>query len=186
MNGAAVGNMMRARWHLSEIVLTLSNAESDIKGYCVNETLRRPADEFCAAEAFRPRLICDVAVAYETKDLDGLAEMLKTCPPALLSLEMIQIYCGHLIPAANDTKNAIHAYLAAAACWPDDAAPFHNTAIELAELGRWDEAAAVVARAPASFHDIEVCRFTARFVAARSLTPNPVEQGGAMCMPSST
>ena len=71
--------------------------------------------------------------------------------------------------AADDTKNAIHAYLAAAHCWPDDAAPFHNAAIELAELGRWDEAAAVVARAPASFHDIEVCRSTARIVAARSL-----------------
>jgi len=182
---AAVGNMMHARWHLSGIVRNLPNAESDIKGYCVNETLRRLADEFCAVEAFRPRLICDAAVAYETKDLDGLAEMLKACPPALLSRGMIQIYCGHLILAADDTENAIHAYPAAAACWSDDAAPFHNSAIELAELGRWDEAAAVVARAPASFHDIEVCRFTAWFVAARSPTPNPVEQGGAKCIPSS-
>ena len=166
---AAAGNMMHARWHLSEIVRNLPNAALDIKGYCANEKLRRLADEFCAVEAFRPRFTCDAAAAYETKDLDGLAEILKTCPPALLSLGMIQIYHGHLALAAADTKNAIHAYLAAAHCWPDDAAPFHNAAIELAELGRWDEAAAVVARAPASFHDIEVCRSTARIVAARSL-----------------
>jgi hypothetical protein len=52
-----------------------------------------------------------------------------------------------------------------------DLAPFHNAAIELAELVWWDEAAAVVARAPASFDEIEVRRSTARIVAARGLTP---------------
>lgn len=167
---AAAGNMMHARWHLSEIVRNLPNAASDIKGYCVNEKLRRLADEFSAVEAFRPRFTCDAAAAYESKNIDGLAEILKSCPPPLLSLGMIQIFHGHLALAAGDTENAIHAYLAAADCWPDDAAPFHNAAMALAKLGWWDEAAAVVARAPVSFHDIEVCRSTARIVAARSLT----------------
>jgi hypothetical protein len=84
--------------------------------------------------------------------------------------QRLPVLHGHLALAAGDTENAIHAYLAAAACWPDDAAPFHNAAMALAKLGRWDEAAAVVARAPASFHNIEVCRSTERIVAARSLT----------------
>ncbi len=175
---AAAGNMMHSRWHVSEIVRNLPNAASDIRSYCVNEKLHRLADEFSAVEAFRPRFTCDAAASYETKDLNRLAEILKSCPPRLLSLGMIQIYHGHLALAAGDTVSAIQAYLAAADCWPDDAAPFHNAAMELAELGRWDEAESVVARAPASFHDLEVCRITARIVAARSLTPSPVEQGG--------
>jgi tetratricopeptide (TPR) repeat protein len=125
---------------------------------------------FGAVERLRPRFTCDAAAAYDAKDLEGLAEVLKSCPPPLLSLGMIQIYHGHLALAAGDAENAIHAYVAAANCWPDDAAPFHNAAIELAELGRWDEAAAVVARAPAAFHEIEVCRSTARIVAARCIS----------------
>ena len=147
----------------------MPNAARDITGHCVHPGLRRLAKEFGAVERLRPRFTCDAAAAYDAKDLEGLAEVLKSCPPPLLSLGLIQIYHGHLALAADDTENAIHAYLAAANSWPGDAAPFYNAAIELAELGRWDEAAAVVARAPASFQNIEVCRSTARIIWARCL-----------------
>lgn len=178
---AAAGNMMYARWHLSEIVRNLPNTASDIMGYCVNEKLRLLAHEFCAVERFRPRFTADAAGAYEAKDLNLLAEILKSCPPPLLSLGMIQIYHGHLALAAGDTETAIHAYCAAADSWPEDAAPFHNAAMELAELGRWEEAAAVVARAPASFHDIEVCRTTAQMVAAGHLKSPKREKTSNTC-----
>lgn len=167
---AAAGNMMHARWHLSEIVRNLPNAASDIKGYCTNEKLRRLADEFSAVEALRPRFTCDAAAACETKDFNRLAEILKSCPPVLLSLGLIQNFHGHLALATGDIENAIHAYLAAAKCWPEDAAPFQNAAMGLAELSRWEDAESVIARAPTSFHGIEICRTTARVVAARSLT----------------
>lgn len=56
--------------------------------------------------------------------------------------------------------------------WPDDAAPFHNAAQALAQLGRWDEAAGLIAGAPASFHEVEVCRVLVNAVAKRSLAGN--------------
>jgi hypothetical protein len=83
---ATAGNMMYARWHLSEILRNLPNSAADIAGYCVNEKLRLLADEFGAVEEFRPRFTADAAAAYEAKDLNRLAEILKSCPPPLLSL----------------------------------------------------------------------------------------------------
>ena len=165
---AGAGNMMHARWHLSEIVRNFPNAAGDISGHCVNPGLRRLADEFGAVENLRPRFTCDAAGAYEAGDFGSLAEVLKSCPPPLLSLGMIQIYHGHLAMSVGDTENAVHAYLAAAISWPNDAAPFHNAANQLAELGRWDEAATGVARAPATFHEIEVCRATELMIATRN------------------
>jgi hypothetical protein len=117
-------------------------------------------------------------IACETKVTGRLLEGIHVLPiheairprRAQKAAQRFPVLRGHFALAADDPETAIHAYLAAADCWPDDAAPFHNAAMALAKRGRWNEAAAVVARAPASFHNIEVCRSTARIVAARSLT----------------
>jgi tetratricopeptide (TPR) repeat protein len=170
---ATAGNMMYARWHLSEILRNLPIAAADIGGYCVNEKLRLLADEFGTVEEFRPRFTADASAAYEAKDLNRLAEILKSCPPPLLSLGIIQIYNGHLALAAGDKETAIHAYLAAADCWPDDAAPVHNAALALAEIGRWDEAAELIAHAPLSFKEVGVAQSLAAKVASRDLNFNP-------------
>jgi tetratricopeptide (TPR) repeat protein len=172
---AAKGDMMHARRHLTGIIGTFPHAASDIDICCSDAKLRLLATEFKAVEAARPRFIAESTEAYEKRDAARLREILKSCPPSVLSLGVIQMFNGHLAGADGDKETAIQAYSAAAHCWPDDAAPFHNAAQALAQLGRWDEAAELIARAPGSFHEVELCRVLVNAVAKRSLTGQGTE-----------
>jgi hypothetical protein len=121
-----------------------------------------------AVEAAHPGFIAGFGSAHLCHDGDAMLEILKTTPERIQCLGTIQMANGHYAATVGDKEGAVAAYLAAACCWPNDPAPFHNAAQTLAELGLWEKAAAVIAGAPSAFHEIAQGRKLARAVKARS------------------
>ena len=165
---AESGDIMHARWGLLHLAKDYPKTVLDFGSFCKNLQLRVVATELAAVEAARPGFIADFGSAFLSRDGVAMLEILKTLPGRVQCLGTIQMGHGHYACAIGDNEGAVAAYLAAAHCWPNDPAPFHNAAQALAELGRWEEAAAVITGAPAAFHEIEQGRKLASAIEARS------------------
>lgn len=145
------GDMMAARWHCQYVLDLDPRQISNLLERARHPELRALLEGYHKVHTAAPGFFKEFEQAMKDHSAERALAALSGLPDSLLGNPWIEHRHSRILRVLGRHAASLRALLAVMAGWPDDAMPYFNSVVELADLGQWDAAELILEHVPESF-----------------------------------